>query len=97
MSTEPIIISSHAQPTPHSLLKSSKGKLTDIKHSQHFTLDEVREVSTFHTGPLLAVRNSQKQLVSAALNFLEWYDKNGDEMLDHIMTWDETWIFVYCT
>lgn len=31
--------------------------------------------------------------MGTALTFLNWYDTNGDEFLNYIITGDKTWIF----
>ena len=39
-----------------------------------------------------AYRGAQKQRVACALTFLMRYHKEGDGMLSHIVTGDETWV-----
>ena len=42
--------------------------------------------------PKMQTEEHKKQLVACALTFLMHYHKEGDSMLSHIVTGDETWV-----
>ena len=43
-------------------------------------------------GTETLVRRPQKQPMAASLTFLEAYEKDGDSLLDRVVTGDETWV-----
>jgi len=47
--------------------------------------------------PKLLTEDHKQQRLAAALNFLEAYEKNGNQLLERIVTGDETWVqYVNC-
>jgi len=42
--------------------------------------------------PKLLSEDHKKQRMAASLTFLEAYEKNGDSLLNHVVTGDETWV-----
>lgn len=42
--------------------------------------------------PKILTEDHKKQRLAAALTFLEDYDKNGNKLIDRIVTGDETWV-----
>ena len=40
----------------------------------------------------LLSEDHKKQRMAALLTFLEAYEKDGDSLLDHVITGDETWV-----
>jgi len=42
--------------------------------------------------PKLLSEDHKKQRITSSLTFLEAYEKNGDSLLDRVVTGDETWV-----
>ena len=86
------------------LLRMVNGRVHD---DRHFTISDLisrtllYDIVSSHLGyrkvsgrwvPKMLTEEHKKQCVACALTFLMCYHKEGDDMLSHIVTEDETWV-----